>query len=257
MLVDSHCHLSMPQFTSNLDNVIFNAIKNDVQYMQTICTKLEELEDILKITDKYNNIFASVGVHPNNTTKDISTEKLIQLSKHNKIIGVGETGLDYYYKETEAYIQKKSFVSHINASAATSLPIIIHSRNADKDMIEILVSEMKNQNFQGLLHCFSSTKELAYKTLDLGLYISISGIITFNSAEDLRNIVSDIPLERLLIETDAPYLAPTPHRERFNEPAYVRVIAEKIAKIKNISFDKFAEISSSNFFRLFKKAQKI
>ena len=257
MLVDSHCHLSMPQFTSNLDNVISNAIKNDVQYMQTICTKLEELEDILKITDKYNNIFASVGVHPNNTTKDISTEKLIQLSKHNKIIGVGETGLDYYYKETEAYIQKKSFVSHINASAATSLPIIIHSRNADKDMIEILVSEMKNQNFQGLLHCFSSTKELAYKALDLGLYISISGIITFNSAEDLRNIVSDIPLERLLIETDAPYLAPTPHREKFNEPAYVRVIAEKIAKIKNISFDKFAEISSSNFFRLFKKAQKI
>lgn len=257
MLVDSHCHLNMPQFKENLDDIISNAIKNNVKYMQTICTKLEEFEEILKITDKYNNIFASVGVHPNSAKENISAEKLIQLSRHDKVIGFGETGLDYHYQTIEPTIQKKSFISHINASANSSLPIIIHSRNADIDMIDILTSEMKNQHFQGLLHCFSSTKELAYKALDLGLYISISGIITFKNAGDLRDIVSDIPLERLLVETDAPYLAPSPYRGKCNEPGYVKIIAEEIAKIKNISFDEFAEISTNNFFRLFQKAQKI
>jgi len=254
MLVDSHCHLNTKELLPDLDSVVARAMNAKVECFQTICTKLEEIPEILEIVDKYKNIYCSIGVHPHEVEKSeaITVDTLIKLSNsHPKIIGIGETGLDYYYERSQRDIQQDAFRSHIHTSQATNKPLIVHSRSADDDTIEILRSEMNNKPYKGLIHCFSSTKKLAEASLDMGLYISIAGIVTFKNADDLRDAVLYVPLDRLLIETDSPYLAPIPFRGQTNEPALVEHVARKIAEIKGVSFEEVARVTTENFYRLF------
>ncbi|WP_341763980.1 TatD family hydrolase [Candidatus Tisiphia endosymbiont of Beris chalybata] len=251
-LVDSHCHLNM--LKNNLSEILSNAQNNGVKYMQTICTTIEELPDIISIAEQYDNIFASCGVHPNEVKEIIPYEAIINYSHHPKIIGIGETGLDYYYNTTEKANQISSLIEPIKAASLSQLPIIIHTREAEEDTNDILSTEMKNSPFPGLIHCFTASKYFAKKMLDIGMYISIAGIVTFKNAQDLQEIVRYIPLDRLLIETDSPYLAPNPMRGKPNEPAFVKYVAEKIAELKGIGFNEVARITTRNFTTLFTKA---
>ncbi len=258
ILIDSHCHLNKLAETANLDDIMNRAKDNGVGYLQTICTTFAELPEILLITEKYDNVLASCGVHPNDVKTPVPDyQTIIDFCSHPKIIGIGETGLDYYYQTAEKELQILSFLQHIIASQHNSLPVIVHTREAEEDTIEILSSEMKNAPFPGLIHCFTSSKYLARKMLDLGLYISISGIITFKNAEELQEIVRYIPLDRLLIETDSPYLAPVPKRGKQNEPSFVIHVADKIAELKSTTSETIAEATSQNFFSLFKKAKTV
>lgn len=256
-LVDSHCHLNFPDYKDDLPQVIAHAHQSGVVCMQTICTKMQEFEDIRTIAENNAHIYCSIGVHPNNVEQEelVDIQDVISKTSHNKVIGVGETGLDYYYEHSPRERQKESFRRHIAVSRETQLPVIVHSRNADEDTIAILAEEKQKGDFPGLIHCFSTTRILAEGALNLGMYISIAGIITFKKAEELREIVKEIPLERLLVETDAPYLAPTPFRGKRNEPEYVKYTNRMIAEIKNISEEDSASATTKNFFRLFSKAE--
>lgn len=253
MLIDSHCHLNMKEFADDLPEVIARAKAAGVGLMQTICTRKSDFPDILEIVEKYPEIYASFGIHPHEVEKDgvLSVDEIVVSAGHPKVIGIGETGLDYYYEHSNRDLQKASFINHIRASSKANLPVIVHSRSADDDSIEILTSEMKQNPFPGLIHCFSSTKYLAEKSLDIGLYISLAGIITFKNAEDIRNTLKYIPLDRILIETDAPYLAPIPMRGKRNEPAFVKHVAICIAEVKNISYEEVCEVTTANFKKLF------
>lgn len=256
MLVDSHCHLNFPALKDNLTQVIQSALSNEVKVMQTICTQISDIPDILKIIETYKNIWGSIGIHPHHTDTDsLLLSEIKEYVRHKKIIGIGETGLDYYYNNSDFANQKKSFVTHIQGSSETKLPIIIHTRNAEDDTADILSYEMKNNPFTGLLHCFTSSKKLAQHALDLGLYISISGICTFKNSQDLRDIIKYIPLDRLLIETDAPYLAPVPMRGKTNEPSFVKYVAQQVAAIHNIAYEQVCVSTTKNFFDLFKKCK--
>lgn len=255
ILVDSHCHLNM--LKEDLSAIISRAENNNVKYMQTICTTIEELPNILEIVEKYGNIFASCGIHPNEVKEIISYETIMEYCNHPKIIGIGETGLDYYYQTFDKNKQISSFQEHIKASQNTGLPIIVHTREAEEDTIDIISSEMQSAAFRGLIHCFTASKHLAKKMLDLGMYISIAGIVTFKNATALQDIVRYIPLDRLLIETDYPYLAPVPMRGKQNEPAFVKYVAEKIAEIKETTLETVANATSENFMSLFTKAHLI
>lgn len=257
-LVDSHCHLNYLKKNYNLDNIIENAYNNNVKIINNICTNIEEVENIIEICNKYTNVFGSVGIHPSEIRSElISVEKLIQYTNKNKIYSIGETGLDYHYEPYNKIQQKKNFEIHIEVSRKTQLPLVIHSRECDTDMIDILKTEMKNGSFPFLLHCFCSSKELAYMALDLGGYISLSGIITFNNSIELQNLVKTLPLNRLLVETDAPYLAPKPFRGKENFPEYTKYTAEFIAKLLNIDMNTFSKITTNNFFILNPKIYSI
>jgi TatD DNase family protein len=260
-IVDTHCHLDLVEKQGlNLAEVIENCLQNNVKILQTICTRVTEIDKILHYTKLYDFVYASVGVHPCNVTEQpkISAAEIIELcNAHKKIIGIGETGLDYYHDTSAIDLQKISFLEHIKASQETDLPLIIHSRNADLDMMEILQSEQKNKNFPALLHCFSSTKELSKKALDLGMYISIAGIVTFKNALELQEIVKFLPLESLLVETDSPYLAPMPHRGKTNQPAFTKHVVEFIAELKGLSAEEVARQTTENFFKIFKKAERL
>ena len=246
----------MQPFADDIDQVVLNAKGAGVKYLHSICTRLEELDGILELTQRHDNIYSSVGVHPDNAKKDTipSVEELIKLSKHPKIISFGETGLDYYHEGQEPPAQKTSFVNHINAASSEKLPVIAHTREAENDTIEILTSEMKNAEFSGIIHCFTASYEFAKKAIDIGLYISIAGIVTFKNAKDLQETVAKLPLDRLLIETDAPYLAPMPHRGKRNEPAYVKHTAEYLATLFGKSFEEVQEITTQNAKDVFAKA---
>lgn len=256
MLVDSHCHLNFPEFTGRIDAILANAKSMDVGYMQTICTRMSEFPAILDIANQHKNIWCSAGVHPNNVSEApiVTAEELVASAKNNKVIGLGETGLDYHYEHSPRELQTISFIEHIKASRETGLPVIIHTRAADAETISILQSEMQKGKFPGLIHCFSTGEELAKEAIKMGMYISISGIITFKKAIELQEIVKTLPLTSLLVETDSPYLAPMPHRGKPNEPAYTRHTAEFIAQIKGISYEEVARATTENFFNLFKKA---
>lgn len=257
MLIDSHCHLNLLSESTDLDSVIKRALENNVQYMQTICTKLEDFPTILEMAEKYENVFASVGIHPCEVNNVIVTDsEIITLTAQPKIIGIGETGLDYYHQPYDKKLQKDSLLQHIQAAATTGLPLIVHTREAEEDTIDILTSEMRNSSFPALIHCFTSSKNLARKMLEIGLYISMSGIITFKNATDLQEIVKYVPLDKLLIETDSPYLAPIPMRGKQNEPAFVRYVAEKVAELKNITSKEVANVTTYNFKTLFSKFTK-
>lgn len=255
MFIDSHCHLNMKEFTGDLDLVVANAKSSGVNFMQTICTKLSDFPEILKISEKYPEVYASFGIHPHEVENEklLSVDEIVSHANHPKVIGIGETGLDYYYEYSKRDVQKESFINHIKASHETGLPVIVHSREADEDTIKIMFSEMKANQYKGLIHCFSSTKELAKASLDIGLYISVAGIITFKNAENLREIMKYVPLDRILIETDAPYLAPIPMRGKRNEPAFVKHVASALAEVKNLSAAEIGEITSENFKKLFSK----
>jgi len=255
-LVDSHCHLDMLLDHDLIDNIVERADKAGVKYLQTICTKLEEFPKILALAEKYEHVFASVGMHPSDVKDPVLTEKLIELTKHKKVIGLGETGLDYFYNKDkkQRHQQIDAFTAHIDASCETDIPVIIHTRDAEEDTHHMIKQAKKGKNFPGLIHCFTSSKEFASKMLDLDMYISISGIVTFKNAEELKEVVKFVPLSRLLVETDSPYLAPVPNRGKTNEPAYTYYVAEYIAELKGISLEEVAEQTTDNFFNLFTKA---
>jgi TatD DNase family protein len=249
-LVDSHCHLNFPELIDDLDNVIKKADENYVKYLLTVNTCLKETNVLQKISEKYANIFFSVGVHPcnvNNYDHDIYLE-LINLLNHKKALGIGETGLDYYHPNFDKNKQISFFEQHLQASYDTKKPVIVHTRSADDDTIETI----KNfPNAKGVFHCFSGDKNLAKKALDLGFYISFSGIITFKNADSLREVVEFVPTDRILVETDSPYLAPEPYRGKPNNPSNTLINAKKISYIKALDIEEVANYTTKNFFDLF------
>ena len=254
MITDSHCHLDYPKLYDQLDDIVKRAEYNQVKYLLTICTTLKSFERIKLIITKYKNIYGTFGIHPHESEKYTQVDSKFILNiknKHNKIIGIGETGLDFYYNYSEKEIQKKSFIEHISAASQLNIPIIVHSRNAEVDTYEILKSESKNSNLKVLIHCFTGSKEFAKKLIDLNFYISISGIITFKKSIELANIVSSIPIENLLIETDSPYLAPLPHRGKDNEPSYIIHTVEKLSQIKKLPNESIVINTTNNFMKLF------
>ncbi len=260
MLVDSHCHLNYDDFKQDFDAVLDRAKQMDVGTLLTISTKLSDAQNIIKIAESHDNIFCTIGVHPHDVEKEgvASVDDLVALTKHPKVVGIGETGLDYYYEHSPKEAQKESFRNHIRAAAQTNLPLIIHSRSAEDDILQILQEEkVSERSHPGVIHCFSGTKEFAQETMALNFYISISGIITFKKAEELRDIVEHtVPMERLLVETDSPYLAPIPHRGKRNEPSFVVHTAEKVAELKKCSMAELATTTTNNFFTLFSKASR-
>jgi len=255
MLVDSHCHLDFPDFAEERDAVVARARAAGVATLLTIATRLDQFPAVRAIAEQYDNIWCSVGAHPHEASDHAATSaaELARLAAHERVVGIGETGLDFHYDHSPHDVQERVFRAHIAASAASGLPLIIHARAADDDVARILREEKPPP---GVLHCFSSGRALAEAALDLGFYISISGIVTFRNADELRGIVRDVPLERLLVETDAPYLAPVPYRGRRNEPAYVAATAAAVAALKGIEPARLAAATTDNFFRLFKKAAR-
>ncbi len=257
MIIDSHCHLNMKDFNDDLNNVIGNAKRNNISGMLTISTKIDEFKNISNIAKNNQNIWYSLGIHPHNVDKSFKNieDILKNYYKDKKFIGIGETGLDYFYENTDRDLQRQSFIKHIELSRSTGLPIIVHTRDADKDTISILKNEYSKKPFKGLIHCFTATQELANAVLDIGFFISISGIITFKNADSLRKVVKAIPKERLLVETDAPYLSPAPLRGKRNEPSYVLHTANYLANLLNIPQNELYKQTTRNFFNLFSKAE--
>ena len=258
MLIDSHCHLDFDSFDEDIKETIERASKVGVKKMLTICTHFSRFDKVLALANTYDNLFCSVGIHPHHVQEEgfVTADELISASKKPKVIGIGETGLDFYYKNTPHLDQEKSLRNHIVVARETQLPLIVHTRNADAKMATILKEEMLLGNFSGVLHCFSSGQSLANTALELGFYLSLSGIVTFKNAENLRKIIKDVPLERLLVETDSPYLTPVPNRGKRNEPAFIINTATKGAEIKGVSLKEFSFATTENFFRLFSKANK-
>lgn len=258
MLVDSHCHLDYEVFEQDFDDILARAKANGVEILQTISTKVTDFPKLKKIIETYPQIYSSTGIHPHEVDEheEVSTEELFEYTKHPKVIGIGETGLDLYYKHSDIEKQKEYFLRHIEVSHLSGLPLIIHTRDADPLTIEILKEAKKRFKYTGLIHCFSSESlDFANSCLDLGLYISISGIVTFKKAISLQEIVKQIPLDRLLVETDSPYLAPEPYRGKRNEPSFVKKVAEMITSLKQISYKEVENQTTDNFFKLFSKVQ--
>ncbi|SJZ59440.1 TatD family hydrolase [Consotaella salsifontis] len=254
-LVDSHCHLDYPDFESEREALIERAEAAGVRLMLTISTRVREFAKLVELTERFDRVYASVGTHPHSAGEepDIAPEELARLARHPKVVAIGEAGLDYFYDKAPRDVQKAVFRRHIAAARETQLPLVIHSRDADDDMAAILTEESGKGTFPFVLHCFSSGRALAEAGLALGGTISFSGILTFKRSEELRQIAADIPMDRLLVETDAPYLAPLPYRGKRNEPAYTRHTAEVLAEVKGVSYEVIAETTSNNFFRLFSK----
>jgi len=254
MLIDSHCHLNMldlTEFDGNLDNVIKMAANSGVKQFLCVSVTLEDHDDLLDIAKRYPQVDISIGVHPNeNPGVEIDVNDLYQKAQDKRVVAIGETGLDYFRSEGDLNWQQDRFREHIRIAKKLQKPLIIHTRAAQKDTINIMKSEQAEQA-GGVMHCFTEDWAMAKQALDLGFYISFSGIVTFNSAKELQGVAQKVPLDRMLIETDCPYLAPVPHRGKMNQPAYVKYVAEFIAKLRDMSFEDVAKISSENYFRLF------
>jgi len=254
-IVDSHCHLNYKGIVEEQGAVIDRARDAGVGCMLSINTKLKEFDDVRMIAEAHDDIFATVGIHPHEAENepDVALEALLERAAHPKVVGIGETGLDYYYDNAPRDMQKTNFLTHITAGRETGLPVIIHTRDADDDCIDILQSEMKKGNFKALIHCFTAGPKLADAVLEMGMSISISGIVTFKNAKELQAIAKDFPLDRLLVETDSPFLAPVPHRGRTCEPAYVVDTAKYLAELKGVPFAELRRQTTANFFELFNK----
>ena len=255
MIIDSHCHLDYPDLYENLEEVVKRAELNNIIKLLTICTTLESFEKIKLIIEKYKNIYGTFGIHPHESKKYMNVDSKFILNlkkKYKKVIGVGETGLDFFYNYSDKKIQKKSFIEHISAASQLNIPVIVHSRNAEKDTYEIIRSETKNSNLKVLIHCFSGSKDFAKKLLDINCYVSVSGIITFKNSNELADTAALIPIENLLVETDSPYLAPLPYRGKINEPSYIIHTVEKLSEIKKISKNDVIFNTTKNFKNLFK-----
>lgn len=258
MLVDSHVNLHGEHFQDDLDDVINRARDANVSTMLNICCKISDFPNVVKIAEQYKDIYASVGTHPHDAkdNPDITANQIIELSHHSKVIGIGETGLDFHYNYSDKDVQYTNFLAHIEAARKTQLPLIIHSRNADSEMADLLEREMKIGEFPALLHCYTGGEKLAKRAANLGLYFAVSGILTFKNAHDLRDITKLLPEDRLMIETDCPYLSPLPYRGRRNEPAFVVRVAEGLAALKGWSLEETQQRTTNAFFNLFSKAKR-
>ena len=255
ILVDHHCHLDFPQFADQLDALITRARDNGVVAMVTICTRIRELDKLLTIAGDYPNVFCSVGTHPHYADEelDITVDQIVELSQHPKIVAIGEAGLDYYYQHSSKEGQAEGFRRHIEAARQTGLPLEIHARDADDDTARILEEEYARGPFKAILHCYTGGPELARKAVELGMIVSFTGVVTFKKSEALRDIAASVPLDQILVETDAPYLAPMPYRGKTNEPSYVRYTAETVAMVKGITTEELATATTNNFMRYFDK----
>lgn len=256
MFVDSHCHLNYKGLVEDQDAVLGRAAEAGVSAMLNISTRRNEWDAVIATSQKAPNIWASIGIHPHEADAhaDVDTDLLVKASRHPKVIGIGETGLDYFYDHSDREQQRCSFRAHIAASRETGLPLIVHTRDAEGDTAEILHDEMGKGAFPGVIHCFTASRDFADIALNLGLYISISGIVTFKNAADLRETAAAIPADRLLIETDSPFLAPVPHRGKSCEPAYVSDTARFLADVRGVHVEALAAMTSDNFYHLFSKA---
>ena len=258
MLVDSHCHLDFPDFAEERETIIRRAREAGVVLMMTISTRIRKIEQIRAISEAYENVFHSVGTHPHNAGEErgITADEIIALSEHPKCVAIGEAGLDYFYDKAPRDAQAVGLSAHIAAARQTGLPLVIHARDADADMERVLVAESGKGAFPFLLHCFSSSQRLADVGVELGGYVSFSGILTFKRSDEIRSIAKSVPQNRLLVETDAPYLAPQAHRGKRNEPAYVAETAKVLAQTIGLSDEDIAEVTTANFFRLFSKVPR-
>lgn len=258
MLIDHHCHLDFPDFAADLDGVVARAHAAGVRQMVTISTHVRRFERLQAIVEKYDSVYASIGTHPHNADEErgITAAELVALSKHPKVVAIGEAGLDYYYKKASAEAQAEGFRTHLAAARETGLPLEIHTREADADTARILTEEHANGAFPALLHCFTGGRDLAMRAVDLGLYVSFSGVVSFKKSDALRAIACEVPLDRILVETDAPFLAPDPFRGKTNEPAYVVHTARALAKARGMSESEFNSATTENFYRLFAKARR-
>lgn len=258
MLVDSHCHLDFPDFAAERDAVVARAVAAGVGHMVTISTRVRRFDEIRAIAETYPQVTCSVGTHPHNAGEedDVDLDTLVRLAEHPRVVAIGEAGLDYHYDKAPRDAQMRGFRRHIAAARATGLPLVIHARSADDDVARVLEEEMGQGPFKAVLHCFSSGPGLAAAGLRLGLTVSFSGIVTFKASEELRDIARTVPLDRMLVETDAPFLAPPPYRGKRNEPAYVVRTAAVLAEALGIAPDALAAATTDNFFRLFSKAPR-
>ena len=257
MLVDSHCHLNYKGLVEDQAAVLDRARTAGVTAMLNISTRESEWDEVIGLAEQESDVWASVGIHPHEADAhpEIDAAKLVGRASHNRVIAIGETGLDYYYDKSDREQQRVSFRSHIDAARATKLPIIVHTRDAEDDTAQIMADEMGKGAYSGVIHCFTASADFARKALDLGLYISLSGIVTFKNAQDLQEVAKWLPLDRLLVETDAPFLAPVPHRGKTGEPAFVADTAKYIAQLRGIDSAELMQQSAENFYRLFTKAK--
>lgn len=259
MLIDTHCHLDFPDFAAELEEIVVRAHAAGVRQMITISTRVKKFPEILAIAERYPTVFCSVGTHPHNADEelDVTVDELVGLSQHPRVVAIGEAGLDYFYDNAPREAQAEGLRNHIAAARLTGLPLVIHSRSADEDMAAILTEETQKGAFPFLLHCFSSGAELARVGVELGGYVSFSGILTFPKSEELRQIAKTVPVDRMLVETDAPYLAPKPFRGKRNEPAYVAHTASTLAETLGMSESEIATITTENAFRIFSKMPRV
>ncbi len=255
MLVDSHCHLDFEDFAEELDEIVQRARDAGIGRMVTISTRVKKFPQVLAIAERFDDVYCSVGTHPHRADKelDVAIADLVKLTDHPKVVAIGEAGLDYFYEYSPREAQAEGFRNHIAAARETGLPLVIHSRDADEDMAEILTEETGKGAFPFILHCFSSGRALAETGIELGGYVSFSGILTFGRSQDIRDIARDLPTDRLLVETDSPYLAPPPYRGKRNEPSYVVNTARVLAETRGVSEEEIAATTTENFFRLFSK----
>ena len=254
MIIDSHCHLEYEPMISNIKEVIERAYKNDVKFLLSISTTDESFDKILKIVEVYKNIYGTYGIHPHETKdyQSLSADQIIKkINLNKKIIGIGETGLDFYYDYSDRTIQKNIFIEHIKAAQILSLPLIVHTRSAEDETYQILKTEKKNKDFKVLIHCFTGTKIFAHKLIDIGCYISASGVVTFKKSKNLADTFTSLPNDRILVETDSPYLSPEPLRGKPNEPSHIIHTVNFLAKLKGLEPSLFAKETSKNFFKLF------
>jgi len=254
MLVDSHCHLNFPELASNIDAVRSAMLENQVGHALLISVTLDKFPEVLELAERFPNFYATVGVHPDYEDEPpFDVDTLVALAKHPKVIGIGETGLDYFRLTGDLEWQRERFRTHIRAAIQSNLPLIIHTRSAAEDTLRIMREEQANK-VGGVMHCFTESYDVAMQAIELGFYISFSGIVTFKNAEALKAVAQKVPLDRILVETDSPYLAPIPFRGKVNQPAYVKHVAEEIARLREVSLDVITEASTRNFFTLFKRA---
>jgi TatD DNase family protein len=258
MFVDSHCHLNYKGLVENQADILARARDNGVSAMLNISTREREWDDVIGLAEQEKDVWASVGIHPHEADQHVGMDcaKLVAKSAHPRVIAIGETGLDYYYDKSDRAQQCTGFREHIKASRQTGLPIIIHTRDAEADTATILTEEMREGAFTGVIHCFTASAEFARIALDLGLYISLSGIVTFKNAQDLQDVAKWLPADRLLVETDAPFLAPIPHRGKTGEPAFVADTARFVAQLRDVPPETLAKQTSDNFYDLFTKASR-
>ena len=258
MLVDSHCHLDFPDFAAELDAVVARARAAGIGRMVTISTRVKKHAQVLAIAEKFPDVFCSVGTHPHNAHEelDINCKALVALTANSKVVAIGEAGLDYHYDNSPRGAQATSLRQHIVAARETGLPLVIHARDCDADMARILEDESGKGAFPAVLHCFTGGRDLAVRAIALGHYVSFTGILTFKNSQNLRDIARELPADRILVETDAPYLAPLPYRGKRNEPAFVVETAKVLAEIRGVTADEIARQTTENFFRLFSKVPR-